>query len=164
MSAERFPVEATHILMFARAIGDPNPAYAEADSAEAKKVGGIVAPPTFAMAGSQFDPDNPLRWKPGEPWFGSGREPSGATRDSGGGGGATLHAEQHFEYHQPMRPGMVLTATDREGKEWEKESKRGGKLFFFERIMEYRDRETGEPVVTLRMVGVRPETIPEKGA
>ena len=48
MAAERFPVEASHILMFARAIGDPNPAYRDADSPEAKAAGGIVAPPTFA--------------------------------------------------------------------------------------------------------------------
>ncbi|MHB8465061.1 MAG: FAS1-like dehydratase domain-containing protein, partial [Acidimicrobiales bacterium] len=92
MAIERFPVEATHILMFARAIGDPNPAYSDPPSA---------APPTFVVAGSQFDPDNPLRPRPGEPWFGSGREPSGAVREGGG----MLHAEQHFEYHAPLRSG-----------------------------------------------------------
>src|SRR5687768_8550148 len=114
MAAERFPVEASHIMMFARAIGDPNPAYSDPDSPEAKAVGGIVAPPTFAMASSQFDPDNPLIPKLDQPWFGSGREPSGEQREGGGG----LHAEQIFEYHKPMRPGMVLTATTREGKTW----------------------------------------------
>ena len=75
-------------MMFARAIGDPNPAYSDADSPEARNAGGVVAPPTFVMAGWQFDPDNPLRPKPGEPWFGSGREPSGAARESTG----ALHA------------------------------------------------------------------------
>jgi acyl dehydratase len=153
MTTERFPVEATHILMFARAIGDPNPAYSDPDSAEAKAAGGLVAPPTFAMAGSQFDPDNPLRPKPGEPWFGSGREPSGAVREGGG----VLHAEQSFEYHQPIRAGMVLTGTQRDGRTWEKESKRGGLLRFSETITEYRDEATGEPVVTVTMVGVRTE-------
>jgi hypothetical protein len=92
-------VEATHILMFARAIGDTNPAFADPASLEAEAVGGIVAPPTFAMAGSQFDPDNPLRPKPGEPWFGSSREATGRVREGGGsGGGGVLHAEQSFEY------------------------------------------------------------------
>ena len=57
MAIERFPVEATHILMFARAIGDPNPAFTDPDSAEARSVGGVVAPPTFVMAGWQFDAD-----------------------------------------------------------------------------------------------------------
>ena len=42
MTIERFPVEATHVLMFARAIGDPNPAYSDPDSAEARAAGGVV--------------------------------------------------------------------------------------------------------------------------
>ncbi len=153
MTIERFPVEASHIMMFARAVGDPNPAYCDPDSAEARAVGGIVAPPTFAMAGSQFDPDNPLIPKLGEPWFGSGREPSGAVREGGG----VLHAEQSFEYQQPMRPGMVLTTIESDGETWEKESKRGGRLVFSERIVEYRDTADDSLVVTVRMVAVKPE-------
>jgi acyl dehydratase len=150
MTIERFPVEATHIMMFARAIGDPNPAYADPDSPEAQAFGGVVAPPTFSMAGSQFDSDTVLRPKPGEPWFGSGREPSGAVRESSG----LLHAEQVFEYHQPLRAGMELVATEREGKSWEKESKRGGLLKFSETITDYRDAATGELVVSATLVGV----------
>jgi len=150
MTVERFPVEATHIMMFARAVGDPNPAYHDPDSPEAEVAGGIVAPPTFVMAGAQFDPDNPLIPKQGEPWFGSGREPSGAVREGGG----ALHAEQSFEYHQPMRPGMVLTTVERDGDTWEKESKRGGLLRFAERIIEYRDTSDGSLVVSARMVSV----------
>ncbi|MHB8464682.1 MAG: FAS1-like dehydratase domain-containing protein, partial [Acidimicrobiales bacterium] len=53
--------------------------------------------------------------------------------------------------------GVVLTATRREGETWEKESKRGGLLRFSEAITEYRDAETGELIVTARMVGVRTE-------
>jgi N-terminal half of MaoC dehydratase len=157
VTIERFPVEATHILMFARAIGDPNPAYSDPDSAEAKAAGGIVAPPTFANAGAQFDPDYPLRPKYGQPWFGSGKTPSGVTREGSGGVGGGLHAEQVFEYHQPIRPGMVLKTTSRPGATWERESRRGGKLLFSESITEYVDAGTGEPVVTARTVGVRTE-------
>ncbi len=43
---------------------------------------------------------------------------------SGGGGGsaaAGLHAEQHFEYHLPLKAGDVLSATTKPGKSWEKE-------------------------------------------
>jgi hypothetical protein len=158
MTIERFPVEATHILMFARAIGDPNPAFNDPDSPEARSLGGVVAPPTFPMAGFQFDPDNPLRPKPGEPWFGSGREPSGLVREGGG----MLHAEQVFEYHQPMRAGMQLTTSQHEGKTWQKESKRGGVLRFEEKITEYRDVATGDLVVTATMVGVFTERPVEK--
>ena len=146
MTIERFPVEASHIMMFARAIGDPNPAYADGSS----------APPTFSMAGAQFDEDHPLRPKSGAPWFGSGREPTGVTQVGDGDGDMTraLHAEQHFEYHRPVHAGMVLTTTERDGETWEKESKRGGRLAFFERFTEYRDVATGELVITARMVGV----------
>ena len=167
---ERFPVEASHIMMVARAIGDPNPAYSDPHSPEAKAAGGIVAPPTFAMASWQFEPEHPLRPDPARPWFGSGREPTGIVRGGGsgggggGGGGGGLHAEQHFEYHQPMRPGMVLTTTQVPGSTWEKESKRGGKLKFSETVTEFRDASSGELVVTARMVGVRTERPVDQGA
>src|SRR6187551_1192296 len=137
MAIEQFPIEAGHVLMFARAIGDPNPIYADADVAAASEVGVIPAPPTFVQASAQFDPDYPLRPKPGKPWFGSGREPTGSKRDVGttasagkgdGGGGTGLHAEQHFEYHRPLRPGDVLHAEHRDGKRWEKQGRRAGKL------------------------------------
>jgi hypothetical protein len=75
-----------------------------------------------------------------------------------------LHAEQVFEYHQPMRAGMQLTTSQREGKTWQKESKRGGVLRFEEKITEYRDAATGEPVVTATMVGVFTERPVEKEA
>ena len=34
-----------------------------------------------------------------------------------------LHAEQHFEYHKPVKAGDVLTATTKPGNTWEKEAK-----------------------------------------
>ena len=153
MATERFPVESTHIMMFARAVGDLNPLYHDAASPEAEAAGGVVAPPTFAMAAAQFDPANPLIPRPGEPWFGSGDGP-GFPREGGTGG---LHAEQIFEYHQPMRPGMTLTASSGPGRTWEKESKRGGLLKFTETVTEYRVVDSGELVVTATMVGVMTE-------
>ncbi len=149
-----FPVEATHIMMFARAIGDINPVYHDAERAKRTEVGGIIAPPTFPQAVAQFDPDYHLRPKPGQPWFGSGRTPSGIEGKPASSGG--LHAEQHFEYHRPLRPGDVLTVETRQGETWEKESRRAGKLRFRERITEYRD-QNGELVVTARSVGVTTE-------
>jgi hypothetical protein len=166
---ERFPVEASHIMMFARAIGDPNPAYQDPDSPSAKAAGGIVAPPTFAMASWQFESEHPLRPDPAKPWFGSGREPTGRVSrggggSGGGGGGGGLHAEQHFEYHQPLRPGMVLTSEQQQGNTWEKESKRGGTLKFSETVTQFRDANTGELVVTARMVGVQTQRPVDKEA
>ena len=158
MAVRTFPVEATHILMFARSVGDDNPIYADADYAAKTEAGGIIAPPTFAQASAQFDPDYVLRPKPGKPWFGSGKNPSGVVRGEGGGGGngGGLHAEQHFEYHRHLKPGDVLTANPLPGKTWEKEGRRSGKLVFSENVTEYRDQH-GELVITARGVGVRTE-------
>lgn len=136
-------------MMFARAIGDPNPAY-DPNSAESLAGAEVLAPPTFAMAGAQFDPENPLIPKADESWFGSGKEP-GFLRSSSGG---MLHAEQHFTYHQPLRAGMVLTGSEREGEGWEKQSRTGKTLRFTETLTDYHDVDTGELVVTTRLVGV----------
>ena len=161
MAAKTFPVEAGHILMFARSVGDDNRIYSDADYAKATEAGSIIAPPTFAQSSAQFDPDYFLRPKVGQPWFGSGKNPTGITREpgsggGGGGGGGGLHAEQHFEYHRHLRPGDVLTATTTPGKTWERESARAGKLMFSESVTEYRD-QNGELVITARGVGVRTE-------
>lgn len=161
----RFPVEAGHIMMFARAVGDPNPVYADPDYAASTECGGVIAPPTFTQASAQFNPDYPLRPRIGEPWFGSGRTPSGAERGGGRSGGSGqgtgLHAEQHFEYHRALHPGDVLTAEVRPGTSWEKQGRRGGRLTFTETVTEYRDQE-GRLVVTARGVGVRTERVVEE--
>lgn len=154
-------------MMFARAIGDFNPVYHDVDQARASEVGAIIAPPTFVQASAQYDPDYPLRPQPGVPWFGSGRTPTGrvpatdpaATAQGSGSqqsGGTGLHAEQHYEYHRPIRAGEVLTLTVRPGRAWEKQGRRGGLLHFRETIIEYRG-EDGELAVTARGVGVRTE-------
>lgn len=148
MPVERFPIEEGHVLAFARAIGDANLSYRGPDG---------VAPPTFVQASAQWDPDYPLRPRTGEPWFGSAREPSGVRRDNDtGSGGTGLHAEQHYEYHRPVRVGDVLTATTRPGRTWEKQGRRAGKLVFAETVTEYRNAD-GDLTVTARSVGVRTE-------
>jgi acyl dehydratase len=173
MAIDRFPVEASHIMMFARAIGDTNPIYYDADYAAGTEVGSIIAPPTFAQASAQFDPDYPLRPKAGQKWFGSGGTASGrmseqkSTTDEktgekkSGSSAGGLHAEQHFTYHRHLKPGDVLTAENLPGEKWEKESKRAGVLKFSETITEYRD-QNGELVVTARGVGVVTEKVIEQ--
>lgn len=162
MAVRRFPIEASHIMMFARAINDANPIYHDQDYAKGTEVGRVIAPPTFAQASAQFDPDYFLRPKVDSPWFGSGKEPTGRPAGAGGGGPAGLHAEQEFTYHRHIGPGDVLTAEVKPGKEWEKEGRRGGKLRFRETIVEYRD-QNGELVITGRGVGVQPEKVVEQG-
>ncbi len=148
------PVEASHIMMFARAVGDANPVYHDADYAAKSEAGSIIAPPTFSRSVAQFDPDYHLRPKPGEKWHGSGRTPTGIEGEATGSG--FLHAEQHFEYHRHLRPGDQLTVTTKDGESWERESSRAGKLLFSEVIQEYRD-QNGELVVTSRAVRVKTE-------
>jgi hypothetical protein len=143
VAARRFPVEAGHVLMFARSLG-------AADPEGGLPAPGDPAPPTFAQASAQFDPDYPLRPRPGAEWHGSGGE-AGLVKEGAGG----LHAEQHFTYHRPVRVGDVLSADTRPGEEWEKQG-RSGRLVFREQITEYRD-EAGELVVTARSVSVQRE-------
>src|SRR5690606_22927 len=117
----QFPVDASQIMLFARAVGDKNPIYHDAAYARTTEPGGIIAPPTFVQAAAQYDPNFPLRPRIGEPWFGSGREATGVkakpkTEGEKGGVGQSsrvLHAEQKYEYHKPIRPGDVLTVTTR---------------------------------------------------
>jgi acyl dehydratase len=160
MAVDKFPIEAGHIMMFARSIGDANPIYYDEDYAQCTEPGAVVAPPTFVQASAQFDPDYFLRPKIGQEWFGSAKGPTGLTPkeggSSGGGSGGGLHAEQHYVYHKPLLAGDTLTATVKPGKSWEKEGRRGGKLMFSESVTEYRDL-AGELVVTATSVGVRTE-------
>ena len=167
MAVEKFSVEASHIMMFARAVGDGNPIYHDEEYAKGTEPGGIIAPPTFAQASAQFDPDYFLRPDiDGDGWFGSGGTPTGAKpragSSGGGGGGGGLHAEQRFIYHRHLKPGDVLSATGKPGKTWEKEGRRSGKLVFSESITEYRD-QNGELVVTAVGVGVRTERPVDQG-
>ena len=148
MTVERFPIEAGHVLVFRRAVGHED-AERGADTSN-----DVPVPATFVQASAHFDPDYILRPRPGTPWFGSGRD-AGSVPEGGGG----LHAEQHFEFHQPVRVGMVLSATQREGRTWEKTG-RSGTLHFSELITDYVDAE-GNPVVTATSVGVQQQPATE---
>jgi hypothetical protein len=158
MSVDRFPIEAGHIMIFARAIADPNPIYADPVYAAGTEFGGVIAPPTFLRASAQFDPDWPLRPTVGEPWIGSGRTPTGAPQVDREEEGTSLHAEQHFEYHRTLRAGDVLEATERPGRWWEKQGRRGGTLRFAETVTEFRDADGGL-AVSMRSVSVRTEQV-----
>ncbi len=166
MAEFKFPVDASQIMLFARAVGDNNPIYHDAEYASGREVEGIVAPPTFVQASAQYDPKFPLRPTIGEPWFGSGKEATGikpkepskessdVSKDKKSSDSARmLHAEQQYIYHKPIRPGDELSVTTKRGNSWEKEGRRGGTMRFSETITEFRDA-SGELVVTATSVGV----------
>jgi acyl dehydratase len=154
LAVESFPVEAGHIMMFARAIGDPNPVYTDEEYAAGTKVAGVVASPTYVQSSAHWDDDYPLRPKVGEPWFGSGRDASGV-KGGGPSGGRGLHAEQHFEFFHPVRPGDTLSVTVAEGETWQKNG-RSGTLQFRELLTEYTNQH-GNLVVRARSVSVQTE-------
>jgi hypothetical protein len=142
MTVERFPIEAGHVLTFRRALGHEDAERGADVSSD------MPVPATFVQASAHFDPDYILRPRPSTTWFGSGRD-AGSSPEGGGG----LHAEQHYEFHQPVRIGMVLSASEREGRTWQKTG-RSGTLHFTEWIVEYVDAN-GVPVVTATSVGVQ---------
>jgi hypothetical protein len=152
----RFPIEAGQVLAFARAIGDRDPQYARVADPGAGDLADVVPPPTYVQASAHFDPEYPLRPKPGTPWFGSGSGPGEAGSETL----RMLHAEQHFEYHRPLRVGDVLTAEGHQGDTWERTGRRGGKLTFTELITVYHDA-AGDPVVTARAVVAVTEKAPD---
>ena len=158
----RFPVDLTSIMLFASALGETNPIYYDEEYAVQTPLGSVIAPPTFSIASAHWNPSYPLRGVrriPAAETSGGARggEAKGAGAKRGGGGGPNLtrvlHGEQRFEYHQPLRPGMLLRASAHPGKSWEKEGRRGGLMRFSEIITEYRD-ESGERVVTETSVGI----------
>lgn len=146
LTVDRFPIEEGHIMMFARAIGDPNPIYRDRAYAANSPLGSIIAPPTFVEAVIHFDESWPFRPKVGERWFGSARLPKNGDNPLGDHGGSHFHASTEFEYHALLRPGMVLHATTRPGNIWEKQG-RSGLLRFYDAVTEFRD-ESDAPVVT----------------
>ena len=148
MSSHLFPVEASHLLFFARAIGDP-----AADDTDYRRA---LAPPTFGVSHVQFEPGFRLRPAPGRPWMGSGRNDSGAVSTGFGSG---LHAEQEFEYFRPLRAGMVLRVEAVRGTDWTKARRGGGSLAFSELLVRFHDDTDDSLVQQMRMVAV--EILPE---
>ncbi len=157
----RFPVDRTSIMLFASALGETNRVYYDEEYAKGTAVGGVIAPPTFSIASAHWNPNYFLRGvrripEPTPQLAVPASKPSGEEKKRGGGGAnltRVLHGEQRFEYHRLVVPGMVLTATTRPGKSWEKQGRRGGQMRFSEAITEYRD-ETSELIVTETSVGI----------
>ncbi len=88
--------------------------YRDEEAAVAAGLGGIIAPPTFVVAGAHFDPDYPLRPASGRPWFGSGREADAGSRRPGPGmaGGDCPVPTRHRS-----TPSSTSNTTGRSGQE-----------------------------------------------
>ena len=150
-----FPVDLTAIMLFASSLGEENPIYYDQAHAEKTALGHVTAPPSFAIASAHWNPNYPLRGIRQIPARKAVADPPPKVAKRGDSGALArgLHGEQRFEYHQPMRPGMLLQVTTRPGKRWERQGKRGGTMQFSETISEYRD-DAGELGVTATSVGI----------
>ncbi len=161
----KFPIDASQVLFFARSISDDNPLYFDDDFAKSQGYKGIIAPLTFIEAYHQFDTRYHLRPNPNKQWPGSPRkqvkksklnknEKDIKKRKKGTG----LHAEQHFEYHEPVYSGDKLYWIDHEPRTWEREGKKGGTLIFTESITEFFN-QNDILVVTAKKVTVITEKV-----
>ncbi|MGW4118097.1 MaoC family dehydratase [Nocardia sp. NPDC004711] len=147
-----FVVHGSHLMQFARAIGDTDPEFEDVGRLSAIEPDALVAPPTFLMAADQFDPTCPRRPQPHVPWIGS--QPRTLEQQ------AWFHLEQHFVYHRPVRAGDVLTVDARSGAAWEKSGRRAGTMTFSETLTDYRDAD-GALVASARWVSAMVERKPD---
>ena len=165
MAVERFPIEAGHIMMFARSIGDPNPIYADAEYAAATEVGDDHRAADVRAGERAVRPRLPLRPKIGQPWFGSGqgadrrrREPPGRRRAAAVAAAAARACTPSSTTRTTARCASATCSPRRRARarRGRRRASAPGKLVFSETITEYRD-QNGELVVTARGVGVRTE-------
>ncbi|WFR72088.1 MaoC family dehydratase N-terminal domain-containing protein [Prescottella defluvii] len=154
-------VHGSHLMQFARAIGDTDPTFEDVGRLSATGADALVAPPTFLMAADHFDPTYSRRPRPGVSWIGSRPSGNGNAAPSRGGNATPsgFHMEQHFTFHRPVRAGDVLTADARPGATWEKSGRRAGTLTFSEILTDYRDSD-GDVVATARWVSAFVEHTP----
>lgn len=147
-----FVVHGSHLMQFARAVGDFDLVFEDVGRLAATGPDALVAPPTFLMAADHFDPTYVRRPRPGTSWLGS--RPRDSAQQSG------FHMEQHFTFRRPVRAGDVLTAASRPGATWEKSGRRAGTMTFGETLTDYRDCD-GELVATARWVSAMVERKPD---
>ncbi|MCA1004549.1 MaoC family dehydratase N-terminal domain-containing protein [Rhodococcus hoagii] len=148
-------VHGSHLMQFARAVGDFDPAFEDVRRLSTTGPDALVAPPTFLMAADHFDPSYARRPRPGASWLGS--RPVSSEQQSG------FHMEQHFTFRRPVRAGDVLTAESRPGATWEKSGRRAGTMTFSETFTDYCDSD-GELVATARWVSAMVERNPDAPA
>jgi acyl dehydratase len=143
-------IERGPVATFAKAVKDNSPIYQDANAAKEAGFDAIPAPPTFPFAMNNwgaFDEMQPAD----NPAVPGGTSP--VMKIMGGlmsKGGMILHGEQEFTYHRPLAVGDVLIGEGKVVDLYEKESK-GKTMTFLVTENEYRDEQTGEPVVTARM-------------
>ena len=127
------PVELDHVRNFARAVGEDNPVFFDAEAAEQHGFPNVVAPPTFTT--TQIFP------VPRE----ERERRLGANLDYG----RVLHGEQEFVYRRLPVAGETLKGRMSISRDFTKEGKRGGSMRFVTYESVFTD-EAGDEVLTAR--------------
>ena len=137
-------VERAPVTAFARAVKSRDRIYRDPRAALDAGFAEIPAPPTFTFT---------LAYWGAYPELQDGLEPveSNAMIDLVGalGPGLMLHGEQEFEYHRPVLVGDVLSGEDVIANVYERQSDTHVMTFIVTETV-WRDRDSGEPVVTAR--------------
>ncbi|MGH2775888.1 MAG: FAS1-like dehydratase domain-containing protein [Actinomycetota bacterium] len=125
------PVELDHVQNFARAVGEDNPVFFDAEVAEQHGFPNVVAPPTFTTT-QIFQVPRDRR-----------ERELGANLDYG----RVLHGEQEFAYKRLPVVGETLKGRMRIAEDFTKEGKRGGSMRFVTYESVFTD-EAGDEVLT----------------
>ncbi|MGH2777552.1 MAG: FAS1-like dehydratase domain-containing protein [Actinomycetota bacterium] len=125
------PVRPEHVQDFARAVGEDNPVFFDAEAAEQHGFPNIVAPPTFSTT-QIFAVTRDQR-----------EQRLGADLDYG----RVLHGEQEFVYKRLPVAGETLKGRMRIAKDSTKEGKRGGSMRFVTYESVFTD-EAGDEVLS----------------
>jgi hypothetical protein len=137
---QKVVIERGPVRVFAEALGDDDEVYAGEDA---------LVPPTFPFVMSYWGS------------LGTGGAAGLPIDRLRGPGRAILHGEQAFAYERWPKVGDVLEGTSVITDVYEKERSNGGKLEFYVTETDWKDADSGEPVVksifTL-VVNVRPST------
>jgi N-terminal half of MaoC dehydratase len=135
---QKVAIERGPVRVFAEALGDTDDMYSGEDA---------LVPPTFPFVMSYWGS------------LGTGGAAGLPFDRLRGPGRAILHGEQAFEYQRWPKVGDVLEGTTVITDVYEKERSNGGKLEFYVTETDWKDADSGEPVVksifTL-VINVRP--------
>ncbi len=135
-------VEQGKILEFAKAIGEQDPVYGDAEVARSRGYEGIPAPLTFSVVSAHFAD--------------ASRTGGSYLADIGMDMGRVVQGEHEWEYHAPVVAGTTLHGTMSLISDERRTGRRGGEMRVVVREVVYRDG-TGQKVLVERLTAIETE-------